>query len=134
MMGIIVDGWVLPEPATKIYADGRQQKVALLIGNNSQEMQGARGARAGDIRQLISQRYGPLADRALALYGVNGASDPQPDPENGTVMLQFTTDNFVPLRHGSGTDLAHRRGESGLPVSVLAHGARAGSAGRTACL
>jgi para-nitrobenzyl esterase len=93
-LGITVDGWVLPEPATKIYAEGRQQKVPLLIGNNSQEMQ-PRGA-AGDIRQMISQRYGPLADRALAAYGVNGAygaGDPQPDPENGTVMLQFTTDN-----------------------------------------
>jgi len=90
-MGINVDGWVLTEPASKVYAEGRQQKVALLIGNNSQEMQ-PRGA-PGDIRQMISQRYGPLADRAQAAYGVNGANDPQPDPENGTVMLQFTTDN-----------------------------------------
>ncbi|HSP69286.1 MAG TPA: carboxylesterase family protein [Bryobacteraceae bacterium] len=90
-LGITVDGWVLQEPATKIYAQGRQQKVALLIGNNSQEMQ-PRGA-PGDIRQMISQRYGPLADRALAAYGVTSAGDPQPDPENGTVMLQFTTDN-----------------------------------------
>jgi para-nitrobenzyl esterase len=90
-LGINVDGWVLTEPASKVYAEGREQKVALLIGNNSQEMQ-PRGA-PGDIRQMISQRYGPLADRALAAYGVNGANDPQPDPENGTVLLQFTTDN-----------------------------------------
>jgi para-nitrobenzyl esterase len=90
-MGITVDGWVLPEQASKIYSEGRQQKVALLIGNNSQEMQ-PRGT-PSDIRQLISQRYGPLTDHALAAYKVNGASDPQPDPENGTVMLQFTTDN-----------------------------------------
>jgi para-nitrobenzyl esterase len=90
-LGINVDGWVLTEPALKVYAEGREQKVALLIGNNSQEMQ-PRGA-PGDIRQMISQRYGPLADRALVAYGVNGANDPQPDPENGTVLLQFTTDN-----------------------------------------
>ncbi len=90
-LGINVDGWVLTEPASKVYAEGREQKVALLIGNNSQEMQ-PRGEPA-DIRQLISQRYGPLADRALAAYGFNGANEPQPDPENGTVMLQFTTDN-----------------------------------------
>ena len=90
-MGITVDGWVLTEPGSKIYAEGREQKVALLIGNNSQEMQ-PRGA-PGDIRQMISQRYGPLADRALAAYGVNGPGEPQPDSENGTVMLQFTTDN-----------------------------------------
>jgi para-nitrobenzyl esterase len=90
-MGINVDGWVLTEPAQKTYAEGRQQKVALLIGNNSQEMQ-PRGT-PGDIRQTISQRYGPLADRALAAYGLNGEGEPQPDPENGTVLLQFTTDN-----------------------------------------
>jgi para-nitrobenzyl esterase len=90
-MSINVDGWVLTEPAQKTYAEGRQQKVALLIGNNSQEMQ-PRGT-PGDIRQMIEQRYGPLADRALAAYGVNGPADPAPDPENGTVMLQFTTDN-----------------------------------------
>jgi para-nitrobenzyl esterase len=90
-MGINVDGWVLPEPASKIYAAGRQQKVALLIGNNSQEMQ-PRGE-PGDVRPQITQRYGPLADRALALYGVSGPTDPAPDPENGTVLLQFTTDN-----------------------------------------
>ena len=91
-MGIGVDGWVLPEPASKIYSEGREQKVALLIGNNSQEMQ-PRGA-PGDIRQTISQRYGPLAARALELYGLTGAGEPQPDPENGTVLLQFSTDNM----------------------------------------
>ena len=55
MMGIVVDGWVLPEPPTKIYADGRQQKVALMIGNNSQEMQGGEG-REGARRLPISVR------------------------------------------------------------------------------
>ena len=90
-LGINVDGWVLTEPASKVYAEGREQKVALLIGNNSQEMQ-PRGA-PRDIREMISERYGPLAERALAAYGLNGANEPQPDPENGTVMLQFTTDN-----------------------------------------
>jgi para-nitrobenzyl esterase len=90
-LGINVDRWVLTEPAAKTYAEGREQKVVLLIGNNSQEMQ-LRGA-PRDIREMISERYGPLADRALAAYGVNGANEPQPDPENGTVMLQFTTDN-----------------------------------------
>jgi para-nitrobenzyl esterase len=101
MMGIVVDGWVLPEQPTKIYAAGRQQKVGLMIGNNSQEfgggmmgMMGGRGATSPpDIRQMISQRYGPLTDRALAAYGLNGQSDPPPDPEDGTVMTQWSTDN-----------------------------------------
>ena len=53
MMGIVVDGWVLPEQPTKIYADGRQQKVALMIGNNSQEFGGGMmGMRGGAARRL----------------------------------------------------------------------------------
>lgn len=90
-IGLNVDGWVLPVQASTIYREGRQQRVALLIGNNSQEMQ-PRGT-PGDIRQMISERYGPLSQRALAAYGVSGATDPRPDPENGTVVVQFNTDN-----------------------------------------
>jgi len=94
MQAIVVDGWVLPEAPTKTYADGRQQRVALMIGNNSQEMQGGRGASStADLRPLISQRFGPLADRILAAYGLNGDTDPPPDPENGTVLTQWTTDS-----------------------------------------
>jgi len=97
MMAIVVDGWVLPEAPTTTYADGHQQKVALMIGSNSQEMQAGRGGRgpatAADLRPAISQRFGPLADRVLAAYGLNGESEPQPDPENGNVLAQWTTDS-----------------------------------------
>jgi len=97
MMGIVVDGWVLPEQPTKIYAEGREQKVGLMIGNNSQEfgdmMRGRGSMPPTDIRQMISQRYGPLADRALAVYGLKSESEPTPDPEDGTVMTQWSTDN-----------------------------------------
>ncbi len=90
-IGVNVDGWVLPEPSIKIFSEGKEQKVPLIIGNNSQEMQ-PRGT-PPNVREQIAQRYGPLASRALKLYGVDGRSDPKPDPENGTVVLQFTTDN-----------------------------------------
>ena len=97
MMGIVVDGWVLPEAPTKIYASGHEQKVALLIGNNSQEVQGGTAGRGAmsvdDLHQLISQRFGPLADRAVAAYGLNADSKPQSDPENGNVLTQWNTDS-----------------------------------------
>jgi len=89
-LGITVDGWVLTEPATKVYASGREQKVGLLHGNNSQEMA---PRETGDIRQLIAQKYGPLTDKALAAYGLTGAGAPAADPENGTVEMQYATDN-----------------------------------------
>jgi para-nitrobenzyl esterase len=140
MMGIVIDGWVLPEQPTKIYADGRQQKVALMIGNNSQEfggvpgMMGGRGATPpADIRQMISQRYGPLGDRALAVYGLKNESEPKPDPEDGTVMTQWSTDNA--FRCGTIQELIwHTAGEPGLPVPVLAHRARPRGSGSGSCL
>ena len=35
--GIIVDGWIFPKPPAQVFAEGQQQRVSLLIGNNSRE-------------------------------------------------------------------------------------------------
>ncbi len=96
VQAIVVDGWVIPEQPPKIYFEGHEQKVGLMIGNNSQEMQGGgRGAGSlDDLRASISQRYGPLADRAIALYKLNGPGDPPVDPQIGSVATQWTTDNM----------------------------------------
>jgi para-nitrobenzyl esterase len=95
-MSIVVDGRVLPESSQRIFAEGRQQKVGLLIGSNSQEMQGGTGGRgpasSAELRQLIAQRYGPLAERAAALYGLSGGSEPPPHEQYGSVLTQWTTD------------------------------------------
>ncbi len=93
VLSISTDGWVLPESPQKTFAEGREQKVALLIGSNSQEMQGGRGiATAADLRNTITQRFGPLADRALAAYGLNGDAEPAADPTYGSILTQWTTD------------------------------------------
>ena len=126
MMGIVVDGWLLPEQPTKILAEGREQKVGLMIGNNSQEFQGMMGGMdatpPADIRQMISQRYGYLADRALAAYGLQGESEPKPDPEDGTVMTQWSTDNA--LRCGTVQELIWHTaaGNPGYQFSRTVHG------------
>jgi para-nitrobenzyl esterase len=43
--------------------------------------------------QAITEQYGPLADRALALYGLSGGQEPPPDPLFGTVLAQWATDS-----------------------------------------
>jgi para-nitrobenzyl esterase len=93
LIGMDVDGWVLPETPAKVFAAGHEHKVALLFGNNSQEVQRPFGSASDNVRDAISKEYGPLADRALAAYGINGATDPQPDPEFGTVGAQWATDS-----------------------------------------
>jgi para-nitrobenzyl esterase len=93
MLGINVDGWLLSESPQKAFASGHEHKVPLLFGSNSQEMQGLPGSTAADLKATISQHFGPLADRALALYGLNGSTEPQPDPEFGVLRTQWTTDS-----------------------------------------
>jgi para-nitrobenzyl esterase len=92
LLGIDVDGWVLPESPAKVFAEGKEHPVGLLFGNNSQELQHPFGPMAKGLRETITERFGPLADQALALYGLNGASEPAPDPEFGSVMAQWSTD------------------------------------------
>jgi len=93
MLGINVDGWVLPESPSKAFAAGHENKVSLLFGNNSQELQKPFGPMSADLRATIIKQFGPLADLALAAYGLNGAVDPVPDPEYGTVGAQWATDS-----------------------------------------
>lgn len=92
LIGMDVDGWVLPEAPAKAFAEGREHHVALLLGNNSQEVQRPFGSSSDNVRESIKNAYGPLADRALAVYGLDGSADPTPDPEFGTVGAQWATD------------------------------------------
>ena len=47
----------------------------------------------GTLAKAIADEYGALADRALALYGLNGPVEPKPDPDLGPVMAQWATDS-----------------------------------------
>ena len=103
MLGMDVDGWVLPESPAKDFATGQEQRVGLILGNNSQELQKPFFPMSGDLNKAISDQYGPLTDRALKLYGLNGATGPQSDPEFGTAMAQWATD--TQFRCGSVAEL-----------------------------
>lgn len=92
-LGVSVDGWVFPEPPMKAFLDGNEQKVGLMLGSNSQELQRPFFPLATGLRGAIQEQYGALADRALKLYGLDGTSEPQPDPEYGTAMAQWATDS-----------------------------------------
>jgi para-nitrobenzyl esterase len=102
-LGVVVDGWVFPESPMKAFAAGKEHAVSLLLGSNSQELQKPFFPMAGTLRQAIAPEYGPLADRALTLYGLNGASEPAADPELGTVQAQWATDSQ--FRGGSVAEL-----------------------------
>lgn len=93
MLGVVVDGWVFPESPMKVLAAGKGHRVGLLLGSNSQELQRPFFPMSGTLTKAIADEYGALAYRALALYGLNGAEEPKPDPEFGPVIAQWATDS-----------------------------------------
>jgi para-nitrobenzyl esterase len=92
-LGVVVDGWVFPESPMKVFSEGREHHVGLLLGSNSQELQRPFFPMTGSVREEIQRQYGALAERALGLYGLSGAADPAPDPELGSVLAQWATDS-----------------------------------------
>lgn len=67
--GPIVDGWVLPEEPDKIYSQGKEHAVAVLVGSNQDE--GTFFQRPTTTEQFASQshqRFGSFADSFLKLY------------------------------------------------------------------
>jgi para-nitrobenzyl esterase len=92
-LGVVVDGWVFPESPMKAFAEGREHRVGLLLGSNSQELQKPFFPMSGSLADAIKEEYGPLAGRALALYGLSGTTEPSPDPEYGAVLAQWATDS-----------------------------------------
>ena len=70
--GIIVDGWIVPEDLSKTFADGRQNKVDVLLGSNANEG-GSFGGFGPPVtleswRDGAAQRWGDLAETGLAAY------------------------------------------------------------------
>lgn len=85
-----VDGHVLTRLPALAFRDGEQAAVPLLIGNNGRErsIEGGRDA----VTRAITDFYGDLAPRALALYGIAGSDAPPAYAPHGEVGAQFATD------------------------------------------
>jgi para-nitrobenzyl esterase len=102
-LGVNVDRYVFPESPLGAFVLGHQQKVDLLLGSNSQELQRPFFPMVGGLRVVISEQFGTLSERALSLYGLNGQTEPAADPKLGTVLAQWATD--AQFRCGSVAEL-----------------------------
>ena len=74
--GAIVDGWVVPEQPAKIFAEGRQLKIPVLVGSNADESTvfGLVAPKTVDeYRAYLQRDTGRFADQEFAAYPV--ASD-----------------------------------------------------------
>ena len=85
--GIIVDGWILPKPPAEVFAKGEQQRVPLLIGNNSRER--TPQTTTEELTKAVDAMYGPFASRAFALY-----TSSAPDPLYGSAPAQWVVDTM----------------------------------------
>ena len=70
--GLIVDGWVLPEPPGITFANGRQNLVPVMVGGAANEMQGlmsgAKEVSRAVFSKSISDNFGPDAARIEKYY------------------------------------------------------------------
>jgi para-nitrobenzyl esterase len=68
-MGPVVDGWVLPEAPSTLFAAGKQQSVPLLIGTNADEgVYFAPDMTQQQYNLMLSYIYGEHADEVYALF------------------------------------------------------------------
>jgi para-nitrobenzyl esterase len=87
--GVVVDGYVFPKPPAQVFANGQEQRLPLLIGNNSRERTPQTSNE--DLAKSAEAMYGPLASKALGLYAFTTA---QPDPLYGTPAAQWVVDTM----------------------------------------
>ena len=84
-IGVIVDGYVLSENPAQIFATGKQHPVPLILGSNFRDwIPGTRPAE--DLNAAIDDVFGPLSERARALYAG------ERDALYGTQAAQLSTD------------------------------------------
>ena len=92
LLGVVVDGWVLPKEPFLVFEAGQEHPVALVLGTNARELSRPFFP-VPSLAQGISAQFGPLAPRALEVYGIKDGQEPQPDPVLGSAMAQWATDS-----------------------------------------
>jgi para-nitrobenzyl esterase len=68
--GMIVDGWIIPEDPSNVFAAGRQNPVDVLVGSNRDDLSFGppRPVTPEQFEQGAAPRWGALADEFLKLY------------------------------------------------------------------
>ncbi len=91
LLGVVVDGWVVPKQPFRVFEAGQEHRVDLLLGTNARELTRPFFPVAG-LSEGLAAQYGPLAPRAMNVYGLKDGKEPAPDPVYGTAMAQWATD------------------------------------------
>lgn len=133
-----IDGYFLPEFPVKIFAEGKQAKVPLLVGWNSAEVPYQALLRADaptpeNYLKTVTALYGDQAQEVLQLYPgstteevVSSATDLASDR-----FIVYSTWKWADLHHTTGTKSVYRYlfSKSKPPISAEMKGATPGLAG-----
>ncbi len=92
MLGPILDGYVLAENPTDIFAQAGEAHIPLLIGSTNREF--SFDGPPDALRKFIEQFAGELAPRAMELYGLANGGAGQTDPLYGSVGNQWLADQI----------------------------------------
>jgi para-nitrobenzyl esterase len=92
LLGVVVDGWVLPKPPLEVFKDRQEHRVSLLIGTNARELSRPFFPVAG-LKEGIGAQFGPLTAKALQVYHVPDGQEDTLDPLFGSNMAQWATDS-----------------------------------------
>jgi para-nitrobenzyl esterase len=92
LLGVVVDGWVVPKPPFDVFEAGQEHRTGLLLGTNARELTRPFFPVAG-LGEGIAAQYGPLTDRATKAYGLKDSKESAPDPVYGATMAQWATDS-----------------------------------------
>jgi para-nitrobenzyl esterase len=87
----VIDGSVVTGDPGELLSRGKVAQVPLLIGNVAQEFP-LYGGDSG-VRRRVVQIFGPAADQALALYGLQDGTQPPDDPIMGSTAMQIAADD-----------------------------------------
>jgi para-nitrobenzyl esterase len=109
--GAIVDGYVLPEDASAIYAAGRQAHVPLLAGWNADEMRvystfGEKRPTAKEFADQVTKDYGKDATAVLKVYSARS------DDEAARSAGDLAGDRFIAIGTWKWIDMQLKTGGS----------------------
>jgi para-nitrobenzyl esterase len=91
LLGVLVDGYVLPKPPFAVFEAGQELRAGLLLGSNARELSRPFFPVAS-LEEGIAAQFGPLAPRALEIYKVKDGQEDAPDPVLGSSLAQWATD------------------------------------------
>jgi para-nitrobenzyl esterase len=89
---LVADGYSVHESAAVVFAAGRQLPIPMMVGSNARERSPGLTTLPTDLVSSLTSTYGPMADRAMVLYGAPTAEQGRTDPGYGTAIEQWAGD------------------------------------------